>query len=639
MSLIRQVWLLIALTLTLALAGALVINVQSARAYLGDELQQKNADSAQTMALALGQLGTDTTELELALAAQFDTGHYAMLRLVGAGGQVLVERQAERRVGTAPGWFTRGFGVESELGVAQVSSGWSPLGRLEVRSQSAFANDELWRSVKLTVLMLTALALLAGWVALLGVRRMRRPLEATVAQAEAIAQRRFYTVSEPRVPELRQVTRAMNGMVTRVQAMFEEQVGQVESLRRAATCDSLTGALNRAHFMARLRVVLEAEDGAAEGLLLLVRLGDLQEVNRRNGRQVTDDLLRAVAEVLLATPGTQSSVVDAGRLNGADFALLLPHVTATRDAAQDIAARLRGRLQAMDPEAAPVLGAVRWWHGAAMSGLLAAADQALARAEAHGAYAVEIDDAGEGLVMGEQTWRSRIERALSVRDIELGEYPLLGADGSLIHLECPLRLRFQPGEAPVPAAQWLPMAQRANLTVVADLAAAASALQRIASDGVPRSVNLSPSSLADGDFASRLQDLLAAHVGAAPGLWVEVAQDGAMRHVPAMRELAALMHARGARIGLEHAGARLDDASDLLHAGLDFVKLDASVMRGVAGDPARWSHVEGLVRTLHGIGLAVYGEGVDDEMDALALWRCRVDGLTGPWMSEHSTLI
>ena len=53
-------------------------------------------------------------------------------------------------------------------------------------------------------------------------------------------------------------------------------------------------------------------------------------------------------------------------------------------------------------------------------------------------------------------------------------------------------------------------------------------------------------------------------------------------------------------------------------------------MRGLAEDEARAQHVAGTVRMLHGLGMKVYAEGVADGTDAVALWRCGVDGLTGP---------
>jgi len=174
------------------------------------------------------------------------------------------------------------------------------------------------------------------------------------------------------------------------------------------------------------------------------------------------------------------------------------------------------------------------------------------------------------------------------------------------------------------------MARRAQLTADVDLLAIELALQAIAGDAVPRSVNVSPSSLADSAFSTRVHDLVAAHPQAARGLSLELAEAGAVRQLHLVRELAEQLHGAGTKIGLEHAGERLGDTRGLLEAGLDFVKLDASLLQGLAADEARAQHVAGTVRMLHGIGLRVYAEGVTDVADATALWAAGVDGLTGP---------
>ena len=54
MSLIRQVWLLLSVTLVLAFAGAIGVSVHSARHYLQTQLDLKNNDTAQSLALTLG---------------------------------------------------------------------------------------------------------------------------------------------------------------------------------------------------------------------------------------------------------------------------------------------------------------------------------------------------------------------------------------------------------------------------------------------------------------------------------------------------------------------------------------------------------------------------------------------------------
>jgi EAL domain-containing protein (putative c-di-GMP-specific phosphodiesterase class I)/GGDEF domain-containing protein len=629
MSLIRQVWLLLTLTLVLAFAAAIGVSVHSARQYLQTQLDLKNNDAAQAIALTLSQQHGEQAALEAVVASQFDTGTYEALRLAAPGGRTLVERHAPARATQAPAWFVDLLGIAPTPGFAQVADGWHLIGRLEVRSQSAFADDELWQGTLGTAGVLLLMFGLAGAVAFVGVNRLRAPLERTVEQARAITERRFVTVVEPDVPELRNVTRAMNAMVVRVKTMFEEQAGQVEQLRRQARCDVLTGVANRPHFLGRLGGMLETEDGPASGALVLVRLVDLQVLNRRLGRATTDRLLQDAAGALVES-SRRFNAAEVGRLNGSDFALALPDVESLREPAADVSARLRNLLRVHDSGAHAVIGAVRWWHGAPLSSLLAAADQALARAEGRGPHAFELDDAGNGLVLGEDAWRHRLQAALAARQAQLVEFPLVGPAGELVHHECPLRLRLGEESTLVAAAQWLPMARRAQLTSEIDVLALELALNAIAEDHAPRSVNVSPASLSDGAFASRVRALLGARRDAAPGLAIELAESGVQQQLPRVRELAETLHRHGAKIGIEHAGDRLGDPQGLLEAGLDFVKLDASFVRGLAEDDARAQHVAGTVRMLHGLGMKVYAEGVADDTDAVALWRCGVDGLTGP---------
>jgi len=636
MSLIRQVWLLLSVTLVLAFAGAIGVSVHSARHYLQTQLNLKNNDTAQSLALTLSQQKADPVALELAIASQFDTGFYERIRLVAPGGKPIVEKQAGPHPQNAPGWFVALLGIAPADGVAQVSDGWRQVGRMEVRSQSAFADDELWQSTIDTVGVLLVLVVGAGIFSSVGVNRIRVPLLRTVDQAKAITERRFITVDEPDMPELRNVTRAMNAMVGRVKAMFDEQAGQVELLRRQAHCDPLTGLSNRAHFLSRMTVMLDAEDGAASGALVMVRLVELQSLNRTLGRSATDRVLQDAAAAMVES-SRRLGAAEVGRLNGSDFVLALPDVDSVRESALDVAARLRSLLRVHEGGAHAVVGAVRWTHGAPMSTLLAAADQALARAESRGPYSVEFDDSADAGALGEDAWRHRIQTALAERNAELVDFPLVGRTGELVHHESPLRLRLGAEGELVSAAQWLPMARRAQLTADVDLLAIELALIAIAADSLPRSVNVSPASLADSAFSTRVHALVAAHPMASPRLSLELAEAGAVKQLHLVRELVEQLHGTGTRVGLEHAGERLGETRGLLEAGLDFVKLDASLLQGLSSDEARAQHVAGTVRMLHGIGLRVYAEGVSAVDDAAALWACGVDGLTGPVLQAGRT--
>ena len=88
----------------------------------------------------------------------------------------------------------------------------------------------------------------------------------------------------------------------------------------------------------------------------------------------------------------------------------------------------------------------------------------------------------------------------------------------------------------------------------------------------------------------------------------------------------------GARFGLEHAGERLSRIDRLFEAGLDYVKLDASIVRDTGSDSRRADFVKSLTTMLHSLSLQVFAEGVVDAGDARALWASGVDGITGPWV-------
>lgn len=75
-------------------------------------------------------------------------------------------------------------------------------------------------------------------------------------------------------------------------------------------------------FSPGLRQVLEGES-AIDGSLLLIRLTDLAGINRRLGREATDDYLKRAADAIRLCARLAPEGI-AARLNGADFAVMLP---------------------------------------------------------------------------------------------------------------------------------------------------------------------------------------------------------------------------------------------------------------------------------------------------------------------------
>jgi predicted signal transduction protein with EAL and GGDEF domain len=633
MSLIRQIWLLLLVTLLMAFLGSFAVWMMSSRSYLETQLRFKNADNAQSLALSLSQQKGDLAAMDLAVSAMFDTGFYQRITLKDAGGRTVFNHEADGKLAAepVPAWFARLVPVESAPGLAQVSDGWRALGSVEVVSQAGFAHTQLWQGSLNTAGWLLGLGAVAGVVASLGVKRIREPLEATVAQAQALMERRFVSVREPAVPELARLSRAMNAVVMRLKLVFDEQSVQVEQLRRQAHCDPLTGLSHRRHFMAQLNAALHNDEGSGSGMVYLIRVMDLAGVNRLLGHRTTDALLHRMGHVLTEVSAGVSGAAT-GRLNGGDFAVCLTDADVPLPSAENYADALRRVFAEQAVPAAVVLGGVHWARGMPMQQVLAAADSALARAESRGAFAVELapQSAAHTAVMGEDEWRSRLSSALAERRVQLMRFPLVNRQMMLVHHECPLRLQLEPGGEFEPAAHWLPMALRSGLISQIDEMAAVLALAHIAQDGLDRGVNIAPASLMDSGFVPRLRVHLLASPEAARHLWLEVAETAAVERFELVRGLCEQLRPLGVRIGLEHAGERLTRVEQLFEVGLDYIKLDAAVVQGVAQDASRAAFVSATVGMLHGLGLQVYAEGVSESADIVALRHAGIDGATGP---------
>lgn len=630
MSLIRQVWLLIMGTIMLACAGSVLMSVRTARQSLETQLSVKNNDNAQSMAFSLSQQGGDRALLELAIASQFDTGHYEAIILRSARGEALVSRMAPAGGSAAPDWFIRLVPMAARPGTAQVSNGWQQIGTLEVRSQAAFVYGDLWATSVRIVLWTLAVGVAAAAIGHLAVTRLRRQLDAVMEQANALTQRRFVTVDEPDTPELRRVVRAMNLMVSRLNQVFVEQAEQVEALRVQVASDPLTGVAHRRHFMAGFEARLASEEGGGATRLVLVRVLRLAEINRRLGHVCTDRLLRDIARVAGERDDNGVTPVLLGRLNGSDFALLYPTGVMGEDPARHLMARLQRLLADLD-EVGVVGSSVGCRPDLPVARLLAMADLALADAESRGPFTYSADALEPPPIPGgENDWRRVLQQTLIAARVELRAFPVVDRGGRLMHLECPLRLQLQDDGPYEPAFRWLPLVLRTGLSCDADLAAIALVLTAIASDGQPRGVNVSPQSLTHPQFLPRLRSRVSAAGTAAARLWVEVDESALTCQPEAMAELCRQLRPFGVRLGLEHAGDRLSSIGVLLEAGLDYVKVASSWAVGLHDDPGRRQWLRSSTSMLHGVGLRVLVEGVKDPADLPALWACGIDGVTGP---------
>lgn len=629
MSMYRQLWLAIILSTLLALVGSLFASVMSSRAYLNEQLRMKNEDNATVLALSLAQKELDPITLELVVASLFDNGHYASITINDTSGKKIVERIAPIEMTDTPVWFTRIFPITSRAGQAQISSGWKQLGSISLVSQSNGAYQTLWNSTKEMATILSISGLIAAYLGTLILRRLKAPLQAVIHQAKGMTERHFITTPVSKVPELRQLSLAMNSTVGLLKSIFAEEAERLETLRSQANCDQLTGLANRAHFLAQLQVTVE-EENAPPGSLILIKITGLADINKAIGRNQADALLKMVGANLL---NQQAQLLDgfAARLNGTDFALLFREGDAAM-LAQQLLTEILQLFSAVHERVSIFIGYGSYEFGITSSVLLSQTDAAVASLEAKGDSGIfetaplNIEHAPRSA----DEWSRLIARALEQRWVKLAYFPVTNIEGGLIHRESALRLMF--GGEWFPAGRFLPIAERLGITGKLDLVAVQLALEELNRTLSQQdiAVNLSAQSIQDSEFRSQLRTLLLGKPAASKRLWLEIPENGVFNNLDAFRVFHKEIAQTGCKFGLEHFGKQFDKINLLHELRLNYIKLDGSFVRNLDINEANQEFIKGIAAICHRMGLQFFAEGVNTNAERKSFAGLHADGLTGP---------
>jgi EAL domain-containing protein (putative c-di-GMP-specific phosphodiesterase class I)/GGDEF domain-containing protein len=644
MSLIKQLWLAIIFILILAAGGSFVLSTLSSKNYLEEQLQLKNLDNVTSLALSMSQMQKDPTTIDLLISAQFDSGHYRYIGLFDPDGKMISERVNANSKTKAPAWFTKLVPIRAQAGVAEVQDGWKQFGSITLESDANFAYDKLWDTTIEIALWASLIGLLACFGGGKILEKILSPLDDVVNQAKAIGENRFISIAEPKTTEFKAVVNAMNSLSSRIKNTVTEESSRLEKLRYQANFDPITSLMNFDYFIRRVNASISHEETFSSGVLIVTRLANLALIDQTLGHQETNALLKKIG-VALDNECQNHPHLYAARLTGTDFGIFCNRPLDTDTLGLQIKELLINVSQTKQETLSAnfltvAINVTKSDTTDNLVSILEAAEKFISFIDSvvdkvntqhrNTLHVINHSDLVQYRNNDQENWQQWLTSALDNRRIRLEPYPVINQNGQLIHNESPVRLQLEPNGKWYSAGEFITWATQLNLMSRVDELVLETALGKLATGTESIGLNLSASAICNPEFIAKTCKLIQANISVANRLYFEVPEKSAFEFSAEFRHFCNQVKPLGCKVGIEHVGAHISRLGELYDVGLDYIKIDVSIIKDIDSNEDNKTLLRGLCMIAHSIGVMAIAEGVQTTNEQVTLKQIGLDGMTGP---------
>lgn len=414
-----------------------------------------------------------------------------------------------------------------------------------------------------------------------------------------------------------------------------EQRLRIDTLIRAfAAQDSRTGLNNRLFFDNQLATLLEdQEDVGTHGVVMMVRLPDLDMLNETLGTTLVDeylyDLVNMLSTFVLRYPGALLA-----RYFRSDFAVLLPHRSLKE--ANSIADQLINAVDSLPPmrmvnrDDLIHIGISAWHSGQSVSQVMDNVEMATRRATLLGGNNWSNGegnplDAGRGSVR----WRTLLENTLSRGGPRLYQKPAVLLDGSVHHRE--LLMRIFDGDKEVLAAEFMPLVLQFGMADGWDrqLVTRIAALSDVWPDET-LALPINIDSLLQRPFFNWLQNMLLQCTKAQRKRFLfELAEADVCQHINRLAPIFHALQAFGCRIAVDQAGLTVVSSAYIRQFPIDLIKLDPGLVRNIDRRTENQLFVQSLLEVCKSAQTQVFATGVRTHAEWQTLIGLGVSGGQG----------
>ncbi|GFE90742.1 EAL domain-containing protein [Steroidobacter agaridevorans] len=419
-----------------------------------------------------------------------------------------------------------------------------------------------------------------------------------------------------------------------------------EQLTEALERDASTGALQRKFFIEHLKKTLAHPIKAGVRELVAIQPDKLDAIADDIGPLVVEDFIAQFAGLVSETRQASDLV---GRFGDGTLVLLMERGTA-RDIEVWATNLIRkvgtqvfrlgekqisctcsvgvGLIDARSPNA---------------SNAIADALSARRAAETAGGARVNIVDHREEDTKREaadEVWVKRIRAALMENRFRLMQQPiasLLGEDKGMFDVL--VRMVDEQGEELLPA-EFMAAAERNDLMKNIDRWVIGASMTFIASRPVKQLfVRLSKDSVRDKSLLQWLLNQLKSSRIEPGRLAFQISEQIATEYLGDTSELANGLRKIGFRFAIEHFGTGRDPQRLIAHLPIDYLKVDGTLMQGLAVDQALQGRVRDLVDQAKGRNIGTIAERVEDANTMAVLWQLGIEFIQGYFVNEPEQVV
>jgi PAS domain S-box-containing protein len=419
-----------------------------------------------------------------------------------------------------------------------------------------------------------------------------------------------------------------------------------EQLTEALERDASTGALQRRFFIEHFKKALAQPIKAGVRQLLVVQPDKLDLLAEDIGPLVFEDFIGQFAGLVSETRQTSDLF---GRFGDGTLVLLMERGTARdvevwgtnliRKAASQV---FRVGDKQISCTCSVGIGLIDS-RAPNPSGAISDALAARRTAETAGGGRANIVDHRQEDTKREaadELWVKRIRAALMENRFRLMQQPiasLLGEDRGMFDVL--VRMVDEQGEELLPG-EFMAAAERNDLMKNIDRWVIGASMTFIASRPVKQLfVRLSKDSVRDKSLLQWLQNQLKSSRIEPSRLAFQISEQIATEYLADATELANGLRKAGFRFTLEHFGTGRDPQRLIAHLPLDFIKVDGTLMQGLAVDQDLQSRVRELVEQAKTRSIGTIAERVEDANTMAVLWQLGIEFIQGYFVNEPEQVV